>query len=619
VDKRTLQIVDTGLAYDTIVNRAGNVVSSSAIFSATNPNGLDTPGGLSRFCSSSLFEAHQFGAGNGLADRIYFANEESPTATNDASQYALDVQTNTLYAVPWLGHAGYENVAEINTGTTNKVAFVIGDDRSAVPMLLYVGDKNAKGDGSFLDRNGLGQGKLYVWVADDPTDPNDTIQADARDFKGTNNSTNGKFVEIDYYNPNLAGNGDYDAQGFATQAKQDALAADVDAFLFARLEDVSTNPQDGTQFVTNATGRDSIFDGADSWGTVYKFDIDFNNIGTGDISAKINILYDGDDAGKQDLGLRSPDNLDWADNGKIYLQEDRSINSFGAVSGQEASVFTLDPSVADPSSTLTRVAQVDRTALPTGQTDPVPTEIGNWETSGILDVSTLFGNQAGEMLVFNVQAHSLKDGAIADKNLVEGGQLVSLMAPGANLIQETETVSGTPQKDVLLAGTDFSGLNDQVFTGAGDDEVDVLVGGALTGFNRINLGSGKDTVYVSEGDRANGGSGDDYFEATDASKYRLSGGKGDDIFVLGMDGRAIGGDGNDQFYVGEGGDNLLTGGAGTDQFWLLTDVAPDPANTVADFTNLIFSGNNIALNGDVFATLNGFNATTLTAADFVFM
>jgi len=211
----------------------------------------------------------------------------------------------------------------------------------------------------------------------------------------------------------------------------------------------------------------------------------------------------------------------------------------------------------------------------------VPTEIGNWETSGILDVSTLFGNQAGEMLVFNVQAHSLKDGAIADKNLVEGGQLVSLMAPGANLIQETETVSGTPQKDVLLAGTDFSGLNDQVFTGAGDDEVDVLVGGALTGFNRINLGSGKDTVYVSEGDRANGGSGDDYFDAIEASGYRLSGGKGDDIFDLGMSGRALGGDGNDQFYVGEGGDNLLTGGAGADQFWLLTDVAPDPANTAA--------------------------------------
>jgi hypothetical protein len=73
-----------------------------------------------------------------------------------------------------------------------------------------------------------------------------------------------------------------------------------------------------------------------------------------------------------------------------------------------------------------------------------------------------------------------------------------------------------------------------------------------------------------------------------------------------------------------------------DQFWLLTDMAPDTANTVVDFTqgtdvleisgqgagvnfaSLTRTGNSIALNGDVFATLNGFDTTTLTAADFVF-
>jgi Ca2+-binding RTX toxin-like protein len=93
-------------------------------------------------------------------------------------------------------------------------------------------------------------------------------------------------------------------------------------------------------------------------------------------------------------------------------------------------------------------------------------------------------------------------------------------------------------------------------------------------------------VFVSNGDRANGGSGDDIFDASEVSDYRLSGGKGNDIFNLGMSGRAIGGDGDDQFYVGEYGDNLLAGGAGADQFWLLTD---DPAlieipNTVTDFT-----------------------------------
>jgi Ca2+-binding RTX toxin-like protein len=109
------------------------------------------------------------------------------------------------------------------------------------------------------------------------------------------------------------------------------------------------------------------------------------------------------------------------------------------------------------------------------------------------------------------------------------------------------------------------------------------------------------------------------------------------LFYLGENGRAIGGDGDDQFYVGEGGDNLLSGGAGMDQFWLLTDMAPDTANTVVDFTqgtdvlgiagqgeginfaSLTFTGNSIALNGDTFATFNGFDATTLTAADFVFM
>jgi len=133
------------------------------------------------------------------------------------------------------------------------------------------------------------------------------------------------------------------------------------------------------------------------------------------------------------------------------------------------------------------------------------------------------------------------------------------------------------------------------------------------------------------------GSGDDEIDATDAMGYRASGGLGNDIFYLGQEGRAIGGQGNDQFYVGEGGGNVLAGGAGADQFWLLTD-APElltMPNTVADFTQgtdvigianqgvnfsaLAFSGESIALNGDTFAILAGFDTTTLTAADFVFI
>jgi glycerophosphoryl diester phosphodiesterase len=207
--------------------------------------------------------------------------------------------------------------------------------------------------------------------------------------------------------------------------------------------------------------------------------------------------------------------------------------------------------------------------------------------------------------------------------------------------QEAQLIVGTPGDDVLVAGTPekpFDGINDLVFTGAGNDEVDAATASSsIAGNNRISTGSGADEIFVGNGDRANGGSGDDYFDATDASKYRLSGGKGNDIFDLGIGGRAIGGDGDDQFYVGEGGDNLLSGGAGADQFWLLTGDVPETANTVVDFTqgtdvlgiagqgtavnfaSLTLTGNSIALNGDTFALLTGFDTTTLTAADFVFI
>ena len=644
VDKRTFKITDAGLAYDTIINRKGEVVDASADLEF---------GGIQRFCSAALFEANQFGAGIGLSDRIFFSGEE----TLGGTQFALDTQNNTLYAVPWFGRAGWENVTEINTGRTDKVAFVIGDDTVA-PLWLYVGDKNAKKDGSFLDRNGFAQGKLFAWVADDPLDANDVIELKEDQFNGNNTSKNGKFVEIAYYDPTKANTAvdsadadtsiqnelGYDAQGFATYAQQVKLANDAKAFFFSRVEDVSTNPKDGTQVafaVTGVAGTPNVD------GVVYRADVDFDFSNGGIIKGKVDILNDGNLT--KDAGLRSPDNVDWADDGKLYINEDRANSAalFAGNSKQEASVFRIDPSNANPSSTLTRIAQVDRTALPATQTDPSSTDIGNWETSGILDVSTLFGAKPGELFVFDVQAHSLRDGSIItatnidgngdgtktrQENLVEGGQLSLLIAPGANLVQNTKLVTGTPETDDVIGGT-----NDVIYTGAGDDTVDVAIGGALTGFNRINLGSGKDTVFVSDGDRANGGSGDDYFDAIEASGYRLSGGKGDDIFDLGANGRAIGGDGVDNFCVREGGDNLLSGGAGADQFWLLTDVAPDIANTVVDFTqgtdvigissqgagvnfaSLTRTGNSIALNGDVFAILTGFNTTTLTAADFVFI
>jgi serralysin len=659
IDKRTLQVTNAGLAYDTIINREGKEVTAATDLEF---------GGINRFCSAALIEAHQFGAGNGLADRIFFSGEE----TLGGTQFALDIKNNTLHAVPWFGRAGWENVTEINTGTTDKVAFIIGDDNNA-PLTMYVGEKNARKDGSFLDRNGLAQGKLYAWVADDPTNATDAIETSAADFKGTNNSTKGKFVEIAYYDPSKKGTAvdgpdadttiqndlGYDAQGFATYAQQNKLATDAKAFFFNRVEDVSTNPKDGTQVVaaiTGVAGTENVF------GTTIKIDVDFNNIATGDITGKVDILYDGNDADKKDLGLRSPDNLDWADDGKIYINEDRAISAalFAGTGKAEASIFSLDPAAADPSKTLTRIAQIDRSAVPAGQNDTNPTDVGNWETSGILDVSNLFGNKPGEVFLFDVQAHSLKGGSIISatnvdgngdgtktdaENLVEGGQLSFLIAPNAKIVQSGELLvtGGTSGDNKLVAGDTpgIDGIRNIIFAGAGKDEIDTAAAGAKATGNRVDAGSGSDVIFIADADRTFGGTGDDELNATDAKDYRASGGAGNDTFFLGTNGRALGGDGNDKFFAGSSGGNSLSGGAGVDQFWIANGEVPTAANTILDFqigTDVIgISGigataatlvltqvgadTAIGFGGQSLAVLKGIQASSLTpsnASQFLF-
>jgi len=687
IDIATLKVVDSGLAYDTIYNRAGQVVGSNG---ATLDTSSGTSG-LNRFCSANLIEAQVFGANKGFVDTIFFTGEE----TTGGTEFALDVATGDLWALPWLGRAAWESVTEVDTGNTSSIALIVGDDRSGAfvdlngdgdtadagegvgpvaPLLLYVGTKNTSANANFLERNGLVNGKLYVWVADDTANPSDPIELTPADFFATGANLNGKFVEIDIHNTagSLAVDGSdsgtstqdgelgYDSLGFATQGQQDKMVIDAKAFRFSRPEDVSTNPKDGTQVVMASTGNGTAPEN-DSWGTTYAIDINFNNISTGDITANVKILYAGDDSGNgvfasPDFGLRSPDNLDWADDGFIYLQEDDAVDvppGFGGASGQEASIWRIDPSAANPAATLTRVAQIDRTGVPATQSDSATADIGNWETSGVLDVSKLFGNDPGELLIFDVQAHSLVNGTIitatnidgnnngtatANENLVQGGQLSFLIAPNATLIQSSALVAGgSASADTLTAGvtSGFDGVNDIVFAGAGDDKIDSVISGALASGNRIDAGSGKDTIDLANNDRVFGGEGIDILDASDASGYRASGGAGDDTFYLGSTGRALGGDGDDRFFVQAGGGNLLSGGVGADQFWIFGAQNPASANTVLDFqvgtdvigligsgktfNDLTRAGNTISLGGVTLATLTGVDTTTLTATSFAFL
>ena len=202
----------------------------------------------------------------------------------------------------------------------------------------------------------------------------------------------------------------------------------------------------------------------------------------------------------------------------------------------------------------------------------------------------------------------------------------------------TLTAVGTTGDDVLdaLPNQTFDGFKDILFTGSGNDKVDLgfVAGFTNAGDNRIDLGSGSDTIFVNKGDRVFGGDGNDTFEAKDGKGgNRLSGGAGDDKFYLGFGDRALGGDGNDQFFVSSGGNNLLSGGAGADIFNIITaGTIPSASNTILDFqmgtdslgvtgyifANLTLAGNDIKIGSSIVATLTGIDTSSLNAANFIF-
>jgi Ca2+-binding RTX toxin-like protein len=203
-----------------------------------------------------------------------------------------------------------------------------------------------------------------------------------------------------------------------------------------------------------------------------------------------------------------------------------------------------------------------------------------------------------------VQLPGESAGAVEATKTDYGGQILmfSLDLPGV----EPKPVVGTPGPDVMIqpdASKDLTLIGNTIFTGAGDDEVDVTLSDGFA--NRIFSGSGKDMIYAGSKDVITGGSGDDWISAETGDGNRLSGGLGDDTFIIGSAAnRALGGAGNDKFIILEGaGTNYLNGGAGNDQFWLISGPGDLPAakQMVMDFK---LGEDKLGLQGVAFSSLS---------------
>ena len=438
-------MISGGIAYSEIYD-----VNGVEVTDATQINK-----GFSRFCSSSFEQADRFGAGRGFVDNIYLTGEES----DEGLFWALDTESDAIWALPGLGRGGWETAVQVDTGSVNTVGVLLMDDNTA-PIYLWVGEKATAEGVGFLERNGLAasSGNLYTWVPTDGSIGTDAGTSGVPDSADLNALALGATAAGSW---ELVGSGTEVAGWDEATLRTNANA--LGALQLSRLEDASINPTNGQQVVFATTGN-TAFGGADTFGNLITLDLsgafDGNGLVPGGNSTDLAVIYDGDrqiaswdadfgnDNGVIDTAeqaafgatiIRNPDNLTWSADGSIYVQEDKSVSS-AYFAQEESSIWQVSPTDTDPvtgQADAERWLQIDRSAVPTayGQTDPraaggINPDPGNWESSGIIDVSDIYGEAAGSMFLSDVQAHSLVNGNIAGNGyLAQGGQLNLIQNP----------------------------------------------------------------------------------------------------------------------------------------------------------------------------------------------
>lgn len=340
---------------------------------------------FSRFCAGALAWKEA-----GFDRPIYFCGEESGgTNTFDGrGGQAVAIFDNAAWTLPRLGHLSWENALPRPEAGKETVIMCMEDgELGECQLYMYVGRKDGSRNASALRRNGLDNGSLYVFVADTGSPTNEGS------FLG--GSLSGRWVQL----PGAENMSDVELE-----AASDA----VGAFAFDRIEDGAFRPRNPNEFYFDTTGGSA----SNVLGRLYQLNLDRRNV-LGPVT--LTMLYNADQvlAAGGDIAV-SPDNLDVSDD-YIMIQEDGTAQSRLAMAakGRKGNIWRLDIRSGD----IENVAELRSVGR-----DGIPTNPGIWETSGIIDTSSMFGPDSW---LFDVQAHSP---TVAPRpNTVEDGQLLLMI------------------------------------------------------------------------------------------------------------------------------------------------------------------------------------------------
>ncbi len=211
----------------------------------------------------------------------------------------------------------------------------------------------------------------------------------------------------------------------------------LNVFQFVRVEDIAYDKRPGMSNVVYVadSGRGATSAGGNAFtssnGRIWKLVLDQSDPTK---VTSLSILIEGDDNPVKTLGeIHQPDNLETTPN-SLLIQEDPGSSQqfpFGSTDPNATTARIWQHSLATGMNRV--VAKVNQSA-DEGPTDVDATSVGNlgaWESSGIVDASSVFG--PGAFLV-DVQAGSLVITEEVRGGLTyqrDGGQLGLLRIPGA--------------------------------------------------------------------------------------------------------------------------------------------------------------------------------------------
>ncbi len=331
---------------------------------------------FSRFCSGSLGTQ-----ADGFTQPIYFAGEEddSSAAFSPDGGQGVAIFNNEAHVLPKLGKFAFENILpqRRSDGPTGKTVLLLQEDGPATPLesqlYMYVGQKSTVG--TTLDQNGLTNGQLYALKV-----TGKTAEA-AADVTGT--PLPAEWVPV--ASPETK-----------TYTQLNAATLAAGAFGFARVEDGAFDKDNPNRFYFVTTGQNAV---NNNLGRIYQLDLNASDP-TGAASLKLVVNADAVIKAGGDAPV-SPDNIDTA-SGWLMVQEDGTTPSRIEMGNRnrDGSIwrFPIVPAKGGLVASPDRIVELN----PPGR-DGVAVGPGVWESSGIIDTSTIFGPDSW---LFDVQAHS---------------------------------------------------------------------------------------------------------------------------------------------------------------------------------------------------------------------